>query len=247
MISVNGVAIDEAQLAAEAARHQDGGDPQASAAHELVLRELLVQRARALGLPGAGEDAVQAVLAAEVRTPEADEAACRRYYSTHGERFVVDAWVEVEHILFQITPRISAPALRQRAGETLQALMNVGAEAFADSARRYSNCTSATAGGVLGAIRRGETVPEFEAAVFAMPAHTLRDRLVETRYGFHIVRTGARDPGRTLAFSEAHARIAEWLEAASQRRATHQYLQWLVGQADIKGLDMPGADSPLLQ
>jgi len=182
-----------------------------------------------------------------VRTPEADEAACRRYYATHGERFVAGAWVEVEHILFQITPRISAPALRRRAGEILQALTGAGADTFADSARRYSNCPSAAAGGALGAIRRGETVPEFETEVFAMPAHTLRDRLVETRYGFHIVRTGARDPGRMLAFPEAHARIAEWLEAASRRRATHQYLQWLVGQADIDGLDMPGADSPLLQ
>jgi len=247
MISVNGVVIDEARLASEAQRHQEAVDPMESAAQELVLRELLAQRARALGVGTEGDEAVRAVLAAEVRTPSADEAACRRYYDMHGERFVVDAWVEVEHILFQLTPRIRAPMLRHRAGEILQALAQAGPAAFADMARQYSNCPSAAAGGGLGMVRRGETVPEFEAEVFAMPAHTLRDRLVETRDGFHIVRTGARDPGRTLAFEEAHARIAEWLQAASERRATHQYLQWLVGQADIKGLDMQGADSPLLQ
>lgn len=248
MISVNGIAIDEARLQAELPRHQDEADPLQSAGRELVLRELLLQRARALGLAGHDEEAaVRAVLAAEVRTPEADEAACRRYYEQHPAQFLSGALVEVWHILFQLTPRVNPQQLRARAGEILQQLHGAAPGAFADFARQYSNCPSAQQGGRLGDVSRGATVPEFEQVVFAMPAHTLLDRLVQTRHGFHIVRSGRKVEGAPMAFEDVHARIAGWLAQASERRATHQYLRWLVGQARIEGLDMPGADSPLLQ
>ncbi|MCD0503880.1 peptidylprolyl isomerase [Bordetella petrii] len=248
MISVNGTAIGEDLLQAEMANHQGEPDPRQSAGRELVLRELLLQRAHALGM--AQDDpaaSVSAVLAAEVQTPEADEAACRRYYEQHPQQFVSGALVEVWHILFQLTPRVDPRRLRARAGEVLQEAHRAPADAFGDFARQYSNCLSAQEGGRLGDIGRGETLPEFEQEVFAMPAHTLLDRLVQTRHGFHIVRTGRKVEGTLMAFDAVQARIASWLAQASERRATHQYLQWLAGQARIEGLDMPGADSPLLQ
>jgi len=64
MISVNGVAIDETRLQAELPRHQHEPDPAQSASHELVLRELLLQRARELGLAqGDADSDVRAVRA----------------------------------------------------------------------------------------------------------------------------------------------------------------------------------------
>ncbi|HYG44352.1 MAG TPA: peptidylprolyl isomerase [Bordetella sp.] len=248
MISVNGITIDDNRLQGELARHQHEPDPAQSASHELVLRELLLQRARTLGVAQSDDEAsVRAVLAAEVRTPVADLDACRRYYGQHPGQFMSGALVEVWHILFQLTPRVDPQRLRARAGEVLQEVHRAAPEAFADYARQYSNCMSAQEGGRLGDVGRGETLPEFEQAVFAMPAHTLLGHLVQTRHGFHIVRTGRKVDGTLMDFDAVHARIAAWLAQASERRATHQYLQWLVGQARIEGLDMPGADSPLLQ
>ncbi|OZI53126.1 peptidylprolyl isomerase [Bordetella genomosp. 4] len=248
MIVVNGVSISDAQIQAEVARHQNDADPVQRAGHELVFRELLLQRARELGLAQDGDDAaIQAVLAAEVKTPVADEASCRRYYEQNADRFVSGALVEVWHILFQLTPRVDPQRLRARAGEVLQELHRAPPDAFADYARQYSNCLSAQEGGRLGDIGRGETLPEFEETVFAMPAHTLLNRLVQTRHGFHIVRTGRKVDGSLMTFEAVHERIAAWLAQASERRATHQYLQWLVGQARIEGVDIAGADSPLLQ
>lgn len=248
MISVNGIAIDDDRLQAEIPRHQAEADPEQSAGHELVLRELLLQRARTVGVAQDNDDAsVRAVLAAEVHTPQADEAACRRYYEQHAAQFLSGALVEVWHILFQLTPRVDVQRLRARAGEVLQEVHRAPLDAFADFARQYSNCLSAQEGGRLGDVGRGDTLPEFEQAVFAMPAHTLLDHLVQTRHGFHIVRTGRKVEGSLMPFDAVHARVAAWLAQASERRATHQYLQWLVGQARIEGLDMAGADSPLLQ
>src|SRR5690606_17459139 len=248
MIVVNGVSIDEAQLAAELPRHSEQRDPLKSASHELVLRELLRQRAGVLGITETStESLMQAVFDAEIQTPEPDEQACRRYYEQHKHQFIHNDRVQVWHILLQLTPQMDAKRLRAHAGDILNSLYQDVPEAFADYARKYSSCPSSSNGGSLGVIRRRETVPEFEKAVFAMPANSLLNRLVDSRHGFHIVRTGARHEGEVMAFARVQKPIADWLSQSSRRRATSQYLQLLVGQADIKGLDIEGADSPLLQ
>lgn len=248
MIQVNGVSIDEAALADELPRHDGQRDPVKSASHELVFRELLRQRALSLGIHETDTEVLtQAVLDAEVITPEPDASACLRYYELHKKQFVYNDSIEVWHILFQLTPRIDAKRLRTYAGDILNTLYQAGPDAFADYARQYSNCPSSATGGALGIVLRGDTLPEFEKAVFAMAPHTLLNRLVDTRHGFHIVRTGDKREGSVMPFESVHARIADWLSQSSRRRATSQYLQLLAGQANIKGLDIEGADSPLLQ
>ncbi|MBI4612375.1 MAG: peptidylprolyl isomerase [Planctomycetes bacterium] len=83
--------------------------------------------------------------------------------------------VRVRHIL--VTDRAEA--------ERIQANLANGAD-FEYLAESYSKARSASRGGDLGFIRRGQTVPAFEAAAFALepgdPA-----RVVETGAGFHIV------------------------------------------------------------
>jgi peptidyl-prolyl cis-trans isomerase C len=248
VIIVNKAVITEAQLADEVVRHQSESDPMMSAGHELVLRELLRQKACELGIAcDTPESTADAVLEREVSSPRADTAACLRFYEQHPDQFREGDRVDVSHILFQLTPRVDVMRLRARAGEILNDLLAAGAASFADFARRYSNCLSGRQGGALGIIERGDTVPEFERAVFDLPAHTLVDRLIETRHGFHIVKTGAVVQGHLAAFDTVQARIAAWLEQTSRRRAVHQYLDQLVGQAHITGIPMRGAETPLTQ
>lgn len=247
MITVNHHVITESDVEAELERHQDADDPMMSAAQELTLRELLRQRATELGMDDSGsESALQAVLDREVSTPLADEPSCRRYYEQHLDQFVEGDSVELSHILFQLTPRMDPRLLRERAVVVLNELL-VGRADFAQSARQYSNCPSGAGGGYLGVLRRGEAAPEFEQAVFRLDAHALAQGLVDTRYGFHIVRVGHKEKGAPSPFEIMQPQIAAWLEAASRRRAQAQYMQWLVGQARIQGIALQGADSPLVQ
>ncbi len=109
----------------------------------------------------------------------------------------------VGHILFQVTERVDLERLRERAQATLDDVLRADDPDahFASSARGLSNCPSGAAGGSLGEIGRGDTVPEFERAVFATPANSFCPTLVETRFGFHIVRVfrkaaGAHPPVR---------------------------------------------------
>lgn len=251
MITVNEVSISEADILAEVPRHAAAPNARLAAGQELVLRELIRQRADDLALSGDTDDAVlAAVLQHDVHTPQADEASCRRYFEQHPEEFREGDLAQAWHILFQATSGLDVQRLRAKANLVLAEMhkKHMSTAVFAAYAREYSNCPSGGAdGGSLGEISRGETVPEFERALFALPPDTLGRELVETRFGFHIVRTGRMVQGRTLAFEEVHERLAAWLEESSYRRAVHQYLQQLVGAARIDGIPMQGADSPLVQ
>lgn len=61
---------------------------------------------------------------------------------------------------------------------------------FADMAEKHSDCASAASGGELGEFAKGEMVPEFEEAAFALkPGET--SAVIETGFGFHLIRRTA--------------------------------------------------------
>ena len=100
-ISVNGVAIAEADILAETQNHpaETPGEALLEAARALVVRSLLLQEAHRLGLDGSlSEDddgrfltpedaAIQALVEREVDVPTATDDECRRYFNLHPERF----------------------------------------------------------------------------------------------------------------------------------------------------------------
>jgi peptidyl-prolyl cis-trans isomerase C len=71
--------------------------------------------------------------------------------------------------------------------------------------------------------------------------------LVETRYGFHIVRLDRRIDGRELPFDLVRERIAEYLDEAVHCRALQQYVSILAGRAAVTGVDLGAARGPLVQ
>lgn len=246
-IVINGYEIEDAEVERELPLHQDAANPLKRAVTTLALRRILLDEAARLGLPAASEEAaIEALLAAEVQVPEPDEASCRRHYQQYPQRFTVGELVEVDHILFQITERVPLEALRELAEQSLQELLAEPAR-FAELARSLSNCPSGEVGGNLGQLSRGDTVPEFERVVFAMNPGEILPRLLETRFGLHIVRVARRIEGRVLPFERVQAHIGEALQAASRDAAWRQYLQLLVGRAKIEGITLEGADSPLVQ
>lgn len=75
-----------------------------------------------------------------------------------------------------------------RAQQLLQELQNGGD--FAQLAKQNSDCPSKANGGDLGAFGRGQMVPEFDRAAFALEVGALSD-LVKTRFGYHIIKRTA--------------------------------------------------------
>lgn len=261
-VSVDGVVIPREAIAREAQHHPAASShaAYAAAARALVIRELLLGEARRLGVvatPGTDEggrretdeDAiVGALIAREAPTPEPDEAACRRYFEANRRRFrSADLW-EPEHILFAAAA--DDAAARERALAQARAAIRALAdspERFGALARELSACSSAAEGGRLGQIARGEIEPSFEAALAALASGEIAAEPVETRHGVHVVRLGRRIPGADLPFEAVREPIATYLAEAVSRRAAAQYIAVLAGRADIIGVAIDAARSPLLQ
>ena len=236
-VSVNGVTVDTA------------GFPSAEAA---AARELLRQRAVATGLAadGAGdaevEAAIERLLEREVVTPEPTEPECRRYHEANAKLFTSGELIEARHILYQSTEATPLPALRERAESALAEVLDAP-ERFTDLAKAWSNCPSAALGGNLGQLQRGESVPEFDRALFGDAFVGIRRELARTRYGFHIVAVDHRVAGTPLPFEAVREQVAARLRSQVLERALAQYVSVLAGAADVRGADLAAAPSPLVQ
>lgn len=250
-VVVNKTLIPDAAINEESAHVGSGkiSERHEEAARRLVIRELLRLRAKEHGIDCRTDPdaAIDAVLEREVQVPEVDEQACRRYFESNPERFRAPVTARVRHILLKAAPDDPEARARaeQQAVDVIEELRTDPGR-FAELAASWSACPSAADGGYLGAISRGRTVPEFEAVVLRLTPG-LAGRPVETRYGFHVVEVLAREGGQPLAYEDVRKQIADYLRERSWRRAVHQYLQILIDEADIRGIEFPQSDSPLLQ
>jgi peptidyl-prolyl cis-trans isomerase C len=257
-VSVNGVAITRDAIQREM-QHHPAQKPIASwqqAARALVIRELLLQRVRHLGLTpeplsdvdGRHESDEQATIRAlvenEVAVPEPDDETCRCYYERNLSRFRSPDIYEASHILFGAVPADREAYARARAdAAAVLATLRDYPDSFAALARAYSRCPSAAQGGSLGQITCGQTTREFEQALMRLSPSELCAEPVATCYGFHIIRLDRKHPGRTLPYAAVAERIAHYLRENVRRRAEAQYIARLVSAATIEGVDMPGADA----
>jgi peptidyl-prolyl cis-trans isomerase C len=229
-------------------------DAMKAASAALVVRELLLQEARRLAIPaepasdGEGrreteeEALVRGLIEREVRTPEADEAACRRFHEQNRRRFRTPDLYEARHILL-LANQADGPALAQ----TILARLALEPGEFSALALAHSACPSGRTSGNLGQIGPGQTVPEFEEALTRIGVGTIHPEPVETRYGLHIVALDRRIEGRDLPFELVQGRIAEWMGEKVRRAAIRQYVSILAGKADIQGIDLTASTSPLVQ
>lgn len=252
--SINGVAL-----------HEPGQALDADTLRERAWAELLRQRAVHLGrlprvnvlvapeLGAAEQQAIEAMTDDEVRAPEPTDEECRRYYEANKPHFIVGQALHVRHILFAVTPGVNVHALTQRAEAALLDLIrkDVPAGRFEQLAAQLSNCPSSAQGGDLGWVSPEDCAPELANELFyqtdsrwGMGVHP---RLVHTRFGLHIIEVLGRRKGTLPAYEEVATGIRQRLQHQSRATALRQYMRLLVGQARVEGIELEGADSPLVQ
>ena len=257
-VSVNGISIARDAIQREM-QHHPASKPIAAwqqAARALVIRELLLQRAKHLGLTPkpmseetgrreTDEEALmRAVVEREVTVPEPDDETCRRYYERNRARFRSSDIYEASHILFAAVPENHEDYAQARAdAAAVLATLQESPECFAALAKAYSRCPSAEQGGNLGQITEGQTTPEFERALVSLSPGELCAEPVATRYGFHIIRLERKHDGRVLPYEAVSERIADYLCESVRRRAVAQYVARLVSAAKIEGIEIAGADA----
>jgi peptidyl-prolyl cis-trans isomerase C len=261
-VTVNGVEISPEDIAAEAQNHATDRPEKAWAAavEALVIREAMLQKARALGFVAqpatdaagrieAEDDAlIRQLLEMEVSVPEPDPESSQRYFENNQARFRSPDLYEASHILLQADKRDALAYSRaKREAEALIDALKDRPDRFEQMATDRSDCPSASEGGRLGQISAGQTTSLFDAALRKMKPGEISAMPVETPYGLHIIRLEHMAPGSVPDFETARPLVEEFLRDASWRRAVSQFISLLIGEAKITGVDLKGAASPLVQ
>ncbi|MBX3622007.1 MAG: peptidylprolyl isomerase [Rhizobacter sp.] len=203
------------------------------------------------GVPSeAAAEAIEALLDQAVQVPEPSEDACRRHHAAHASTYQTGERVRLRHILFAVTPGVDVVALRKRAEVCLLDVRCHAAddlEGFGRAAAELSNCPSGAQGGDLGWLTRDECAPEFAKEVFAHAEIGVLPRLVHSRFGLHVVEVLARESGVAQPFETVRGAVAMSLRQQSQVTALRQYIRVLAGEAEVEGVDMEAAGTPLVQ
>jgi peptidyl-prolyl cis-trans isomerase SurA len=156
------------------------------------------------------------------------------YYKKHQNDFWKDGQVRARHILF-IAERGSSEKIRneklQLAKKVLQEIQK--GKDFAELAKKYSEDISASSGGDVGFVTKGKMVREFEDAVFSLKAGQISG-VVETEYGYHIIKVEEVLPGETLTLKEVKEPITQILTLEKQKQVYDDWMGELRSSAFIE-------------
>jgi peptidyl-prolyl cis-trans isomerase C len=156
------------------------------------------------------------------------------YYQAHKGEFAEPEEVRARHILIKLSSGASDEE-KTYAKKEMQAILEEtksGAD-FAELAKKHSQCPSAIRGGDLDYFSRGDMVKPFEEAAFALKPGQISD-VVETEYGYHIIRLEDKKPGRQLELEEVSEGIKKELHDKEMDIALRNWLKPLREKADIK-------------
>ncbi len=252
-IRLNGIPLPPQMIAAEAQHHPSRTPALAyqAAARAIIIRTLLLEEAQRQSItveaqlvsPGKreleDEARIRALVEARIPVTEPDEAQCRTFYEADPARFRSPDLYEASHILFLAHPHDAAAyATAAAKAKAIIADLSVVPHRFETIAREQSECESRASGGRLGQIARGETVPEFEEALRLMAEGQIARGPVMSRYGVHVLRLDARAAGEPLPFEYVQERISCYLAEKAWRLDVAAYIEALIGQAQIEGIDL---------
>lgn len=233
---------------------QENPEQRSELARQILLKKAVADRARKEGFERKPEvkeqlgyviddflarDYLTRVVTANVKVPEEE---LKKYYKENEKEFQLPEEIKVRHI-FVAVAKDAAPEAKEKArakAEGLLARLKKG-EDFAKLAVESSeDSSSAPKGGEIGTISPGGSVDAFEKAAFALKAGELSD-VVESPYGFHIIRVDERKAPRLATFDEAKGYIEKKLQGEFQEKKAQEFLEKL---AKDSGLEVVGEKAP---
>lgn len=153
----------------------------------------------------------------------ADEKEVREYYDANRYKFSTPPKVDASHILVRT---------REEA-ETVLKKLHEGQD-FAQLAKQYSiDLPMALEGGKMGTIEKGRTLPELDKALFSLAKGETSD-IVETRFGFHILRVDEVYPPSFKSFDEVKDEARKAVLREKESKAYDAMARTLEQNAHIK-------------
>jgi peptidyl-prolyl cis-trans isomerase C len=157
------------------------------------------------------------------------------FYQKNPAQFQQPERVRASHILVgfpQNADEAAKNVARTKAGEILKDIK--AGKDFAELAKQHSTDPgSGKNGGDLGFFQKGQMVPPFEQAAFALKPGETSD-LVESQFGVHIIRMMERQTGRVVPLDEVRPKIEQYLEGQGRQQQTQAFVETLKAKGKIE-------------
>jgi len=165
-----------------------------------------------------------------VVTPEEVKA----FYDGNPDVFKTPEMVRASHILVKVDKTASAEE-KAKALEKIKAIQKriQNGEDFAKVAKEVSDCPSKDNGGDLNFFQKGQMVPQFENAAFSMKPGQTSD-IVETEFGYHLIRLTDTKEAGTMSFEEVKPRIEQHLKTEKMSQEFPKYVETFKSKAKIE-------------
>lgn len=141
-------------------------------------------------------------------TVTVNEDDLKKHYEAHKSEFVSEETVTASHILVDSEEKAKA----------ILADIKEGKISFADAAKKESTCPSGERGGDLGKFGKGQMVPEFDSAVFAMEVGEISEP-VKTQFGYHLINLTAKTAAEELPFEKIRDQLKKLVLTDKQQAA----------------------------
>jgi len=185
----------------------------------------------------------EAVIVRELKV-NVTEADAKKFYDnpTNTAKFEQAETVRASHILLMTqdpkTGQELSKADKDAKHKTMEGLLKRAraGEDFAKMAKEFSEDPGSKEKGGEYTFPRGQMVPEFEAAAFALKTNEVSD-IVTTQYGYHIIKLSEHIPAQKVAFDKVAPRIKNYLTQQELASLAPDYLQKVRKEAEIEILD----------
>ncbi len=158
----------------------------------------------------------------------------RSYYQAHTDLFSQPEEARIQHIFLKVPPGADErqkKAVRARAEEILKDVK--AGKDFSRLARIHSeDANTADRRGDLGFVKRGELQSGFDRVAFSLKPG--QAGLVETPYGYHVVRVIDRRPPRVVPYDDVADQVRESLIQAKAEKVFHEWVGELKQKAVIE-------------
>jgi peptidyl-prolyl cis-trans isomerase C len=162
-----------------------------------------------------------------------DEEA-KSFYDKNPKNFEQPEQIRARHILIAVDKDATAEQ-KAEARSKIKKLKEriVAGEDFATLAKENSSGPSSAQGGDLGYFSKGTMVKPFAEAAFALEINEVSD-IVETSFGYHLIKLLDRRPASVIAFDEAKPKIIQELRNETIKTKINEYLTALRSKAKIE-------------
>ncbi len=135
-----------------------------------------------------------------------EEEDAKAFFAANAAKYNTPESATTSHILVET---------EEKCNEIYTKLMNNEIE-FAAAATEFSSCPSSQKGGELGSYPRGQMVPEYDNAAFAMEVGEV-SKPVKTQFGFHIIKLNDKTVATESKFEDVMPQVMQEAKADKQR------------------------------